>query len=59
MSILQFFVKGMHKMMELISNILCKKNMLPFMQLHDHYVNLMRKKSHETKGCKGNDSFIK
>jgi hypothetical protein len=37
--------KGMHKMMQLISNILCKKNMLPFMQLHVHYVNLMKNKS--------------
>jgi hypothetical protein len=43
-SILQFFVKGMHKMMKLISNFLYKKKMLPFMQLHVHYVNLMKKK---------------
>jgi hypothetical protein len=31
--------KGMHKMMQLNSN------MLPFMQLHVHYVNLMKKKT--------------
>jgi len=36
--------KGMHKMMQLISKKLCKKNMLPFIQLHIHYVNLMEKK---------------
>ncbi len=36
--------KGVHKMMQLISNFLYKKNMLPFMQLHVHYVNLMKKK---------------
>jgi len=34
--------KGMHKMMQLISNFLCKKNMFPFTQLHIHYVNLMK-----------------
>jgi DNA modification methylase len=34
----------MHKMMQLISNVWCKKNMLPFMQIHVHYVNLMKKK---------------
>jgi len=39
--------KGMHKMLQLISNFLYKKPMLPFMQLHVHYLNLMRKKSHE------------
>ncbi len=38
--------KGVHKMMQLISNVLCKKNMLPFMQIHVHYVNLMEKKNH-------------
>jgi len=31
-------------MMQLMSNFLYKKNMLPFMQLHVHYVNLMKKK---------------
>ncbi len=54
--------KGMHKMMQLISKNLCKKNMLPFIQLHIHYVNLMKKKNHmkisnslnfETKGVQG------
>jgi hypothetical protein len=35
--------KGMYKMMQLISNFLRKKKMLPFMQLHVHYVNLMKK----------------
>jgi hypothetical protein len=59
--------KGMHKMMQLISNFLNKKNMLPLMQLHVHYVNFM-KKNHmkiskfwkfEAKGYKGSDSFIK
>jgi hypothetical protein len=34
----------MHIMMQLISNFLYKKNMLPFMQLNVHYVNLMKKK---------------
>jgi hypothetical protein len=33
----------MYKMMQLISNFLRKKKMLPFMQLHVHYVNLMKK----------------
>jgi hypothetical protein len=36
--------KGMHIMMQLISNLLYKKKMLPFMQLNVHYVNLMKKK---------------
>jgi hypothetical protein len=36
--------KGMCKMMQLISKNLCKKNMFPFIQLHIHYVNLMKKK---------------
>ncbi len=36
--------EGMHKMMQLISKKLCKKNMFPFIQLHIHYVNLMKKK---------------
>jgi hypothetical protein len=36
--------KGMHKMMQLISKVLYKKNMFPFMQLHVHYVNLMKEK---------------
>jgi hypothetical protein len=30
--------------MQLISNFLHKKNMFPFMQLHVHYVNLIKKK---------------
>jgi hypothetical protein len=34
----------MHKMIYLISIFLYKKNMLPFMQLHVHYVNLMKNK---------------
>ncbi len=34
--------KGVHKMMQLISKNLCKKNMFPFTQLHIHYVNLMK-----------------
>ncbi len=37
----------MHKMMQLNSNFLYKKNMYPFMQLHVHNVNLMKKKSDE------------
>ncbi len=36
------FVKGMHKMMQSISKNIYKKNMLIFMQLHVHYVNLMK-----------------
>jgi hypothetical protein len=47
MSILQFLLKeckGMHIMMQLISNFLYKKNMFPFMQLNVCYVNLMKKK---------------
>jgi hypothetical protein len=35
--------KGMHKMMQLISKFLYNKNMFPFMQLHVHYVNVMKK----------------
>jgi hypothetical protein len=38
--------KGMHKMTQLISKFLYKKNMFPFMQLHVYYANLM-KKSHK------------
>jgi hypothetical protein len=34
--------KGMLKMMQLVSMFLHKKNMFPFMQLHVHYVNLMK-----------------
>jgi hypothetical protein len=30
-------------MMQLISNFLYRKTMFPFMQLHVHYVNLMKK----------------
>jgi hypothetical protein len=33
----------MHKMMQLILNFLYKKHMFRFMQLHVHYVNLMKK----------------
>jgi hypothetical protein len=58
----------MHKMIQLISKKLYKKNMFPFMQLYVHYVNFMKKKitwkikkswNFEAKGYKGNDSFIK
>jgi hypothetical protein len=35
--------KGMHKMTQLISKFLYKKNMFPFMQLHVYYANLMKK----------------
>jgi len=39
--------------MQLISNLLYKKNMFPFMQLHVHWVNLMEKKPyHNFKGLK-------
>jgi hypothetical protein len=36
--------KGMCKMMQLISKKLYKKNVFPCMQLHVHYVNLMKEK---------------
>jgi len=55
----------MHKIMQLISIFLYRKNMFPFMTLHIHLINLMKKKSYEiskflnfeTKGYKGNGSF--
>jgi hypothetical protein len=34
-------------MMQLISNFLYKANVLPFLQVHVKYVNLMTKKSRE------------
>jgi hypothetical protein len=34
----------MHKMMQLISKNLYKKNMFPFMQVHVDYINLIKKK---------------
>jgi len=58
----------MHKMIELISNFLYQKPMLPFMQLHVHWTLIWWKINHmkipkswnfETKGYKGRDSFIK
>jgi hypothetical protein len=33
----------MHEMMQLTLDFLYIKNMFPFMQLHVHYVNLMKK----------------
>jgi hypothetical protein len=59
--------KRMYKMMQFISKFLYKKKMFPFMQLHVHYVNLMKKNhikiskfwNFEAKDYKGNDSFIK
>ncbi len=47
MFILQFFVKRMQKnaLNDAIDfKFFNKKNMFPFMQLHVHYVNLMKKK---------------
>jgi len=34
--------KGMHKIIQLISNFLYNKNMSPFMKVHVHYMNLMK-----------------
>ncbi len=54
LSMLQIFYKGIPKMMQLISNLLYKKPLLPFIQVHVQSLEILKHKD-----CKGNDSFIK
>ncbi len=47
--------KGMHKIIQLISNFLYNKNMPPSMKVHVHWMNLMKNKI--TQKCQSFEIF--